>query len=115
MLFLIMIIIRKFLKIILSLIQSIPKIINQNQQKTNSNDKIENCLCQINMLTTNQEILIDMIDHIEDKEAKAKFIRKIMEKNKKNTLPLSNTYKFKDIMKQFEIQNPVTIQDLKLK
>ena len=36
-----------------------------------------------------------------------------MEKNNKNTLPLSNTYKFEDIMKQFEIQNPVTIQDLK--
>ena len=65
------------------------------------------------MLTTDQEMLIDMIDHIEDREAKAKFIRKIMEKNNKNTLPLSNTYKFKDVMKQFEIQNPVTIQDLK--
>ena len=36
----------------------------------------------INMLMTNQEMLIDMIDHIEDKEEKAKFIRKIMEKCK---------------------------------
>ena len=54
-----------------------------------------------------------MIDHIEDKEAKAKFIRKIMEisKKKTNTLPLQNSYKFKDIMKQFEIQKPITIQD----
>ena len=60
-------------------------------------------------------MLIVMIDHIEDKEAKAKFIRKIMEKNNKNTLPLSNTYKFKDVMKQFEIQNRVTIQDLQFK
>ena len=57
-------------------------------------------------------MLIDMIDHIEDKEEKAKFIRKIMENNNKNILPLSNTYKFKDVMKQFEIQNRVTIQDL---
>ena len=64
------------------------------------------------MITTYQEILIEMIDHIEDKDTKAKFIRKIMDKNNKNTLLLSNTYKFKDVMKQFEIHNPVTIQDL---
>ena len=51
------------------------------------------------MLTIDQEILVDMIDHIEDKEAKAKFIRKIMEKSNKNTLPLQNSYKLKDIMK----------------
>ena len=66
------------------------------------------------MLITNQEILVDMIHHIEDKEAKAKFIRKIMEKNNKNTLPLQNSYKFKDIMKQFEIQKPITIQYLQI-
>ena len=55
-----------------------------------------------------------MIDHIEDKEEKEKFIRKIMEINNKNTLPLQNTYKFKDIIKQFEIQKPRTIQDLQI-
>ena len=65
-----------------------------------SNDKIENCLCQINMLTADQ--LIEMIDHIENKDAKTKFIRKLMEKGHQNTLPLSNTYKFKDEMSQFE-------------
>ena len=64
------------------------------------------------MLPSDQEILIEMIDHIKDKDTKSKFIRKIMDKNNKNTLPLSNTYKFKDVIKQFEIQNPVTIQDL---
>ena len=64
------------------------------------------------MLIADQEIIIDMINHIEDKEAKAKFIRKRMKK--KNTLPLQNTYKFKDIMKQFEIQKPITIQDLQI-
>ena len=78
-------------------------------------NKIENCLCQINMLTVDQEILVDMIDHIEDKEAKAKFIRTIMKKNKKNTLPLQNTYKFKDIITKFEIQKRITIQDLQIK
>ena len=67
------------------------------------------------MLTTYQEILIDMIGLIKDEEAKAKFIKKIMEKNNKNYLPLQNTYKFKDVMKQFEIQKSVTIQDLKFK
>ena len=42
------------------------------------------------MLTADQEILVDMIDRIEDKEAKAKFIRKIIEKSNENTntLPL---------------------------
>ena len=66
------------------------------------------------MLTTFQEMLVDIIDHIEDKEAKTKFIRKIMEKGNKNTLPLQNSYKFKDIMKQFEIQKPITIHDLQI-
>ena len=57
------------------------------------------------MLTKDQEILVDIIDRIDDKEAKAKLIRKITEKNNKNILPLQNAYKFKDIIKQFEIQN----------
>ena len=55
-----------------------------------------------------------MIDQIEDKEAKAKYIRKIMEqsnKSKKN-VSLSKAYRFKDIMQQFEEQKPVMIQDL---
>ena len=57
-----------------------------------------------------------MIDQIEDKEAKAKYIRKIMEPNikTKNSLPLSNAYIFKDIMQQFEVHDPFTIQDLEL-
>ena len=67
------------------------------------------------MLTTNQEILIDMIEHIEDKETKAKFIRKIKENFNTNTLPLQNTYRFKDIMKQFEIKKRIKIQDLQIK
>ena len=37
-----------------------------------------------------------------------------MEKSNKNTLPLQNSYKFKDIMKHFEIQKPITIQDLQI-
>ena len=57
------------------------------------------------MLIANQELLIEMIDQIEDKEAKAKFIRKIMEQNikAKNPLPISNAYRFKDIMQQSEV------------
>ena len=55
-----------------------------------------------------------MIDQIEDKEVKAKYIRKIMEQSSKskNYVPLSNTYRFKDIIQQFEVQEPITIQDL---
>ena len=57
------------------------------------------------MLTADQELLIEMIDQIEDKDTKSKFIRKIMEQNikTKNPLRLSNTYRFKDIMQQFEV------------
>ena len=52
------------------------------------------------MLTVDQELLIEMIDQIEDKEVKVKFIKKIMEQNikTKNLLTLSNAYRFKDIM-----------------
>ena len=55
-----------------------------------------------------------MIDQIEDKDTKVKYIRKIMEQSSKskNSIPLSNVYSFKDIMQQFELQSPVTIQDL---
>ena len=53
---------------------------SEPEKELNSNNKIEKCFRHINMLTTDQEVLIDMIDHIEDKETKAKFIRKIMKK-----------------------------------
>ena len=80
-------------------------------------DKIENCLCQINMLTEDQELFIEMIDQIEDKEAKAKYIRKILEQQ--NTKPksnynLENSYKMKDIIQYFKKQEPATIQDLQM-
>ena len=53
-----------------------------DKSQTNSEkeiEKIENCLCQINMLTADQELLLEMIDQIEDKEIKAKYIRKVLE------------------------------------
>ena len=58
-----------------------------------------------------------MIYQIEDKEAKAKYIRKIMEQSSKskNYVSLSNAYRFKYIMQQFQVQEPVTIQDLQTK
>ena len=84
------------------------------EKEHNQTDKIENCLCQVNVLTADQELLIEMIDQIEDKEVKAKYIRKIMEQSSKskNYVPLSNTYRFKDIIQQFEVQEPIIIQDL---
>ena len=47
-------------------------------------EKIENYLCQVNMLTTDQELLLEMIDQIEDKEAKARYIRKVLEQQKQD-------------------------------
>ena len=41
------------------------------EKEHNQTDKIENCLCQVNVLTVDQELLIEMIDQIEDKEVKA--------------------------------------------
>ena len=87
-----------------------------SEKEKSSTYKIENCLCQLNMLTADQELVIELIDQIEAKEVKAKFIWKIMEQNikTKNPLPLSKAYRFKDIMQQFAVQDPVTIQDLQL-
>ena len=38
-------------------------------------EKIENCLCQVNMITADQELFIEMIDQIEDKETKEKIYK----------------------------------------
>ena len=51
-------------------------------------EKIKNCLCQVNMLTTDQELLIEMIYQIEDKETKTKYIRKVLEQ--RNSKPKLN-------------------------
>ena len=78
-------------------------------------DKIEGCLCQINMLSADQELFIEMIDQIDNKETKAKYLRKFLEHQ--NTKPkfknnLSNSYQMKDILKYYKNQEPTTIQDL---
>ena len=78
-------------------------------------EKIENCLCQINMLTDDQELLLEMIDQIEDKEAKAKYIRKVLEQQNTKPKPkinLSNAYQMKDIFKIYKTQEPATLKDL---
>ena len=78
-------------------------------------EKIENCLCQINMLTADQELLIEMIDQIEDKEVKAKYIRKVLEQQNSKPKPkvnLSNAYQTKDIFQYYKKQEPATLKDL---
>ena len=67
------------------------------------------------MLTTDQELFIEMIDQINNKETKAKYKRKVLEHQ--NTKPklknnLSNSYKMKYIFKYYKNQEPTTIQDL---
>ena len=57
-------------------------------------------------------MLIKMIDHIKNKDAKTKFIRKLIEKFHQNTQSLSNTYKFKYVISQFEPETLMTIQEL---
>ena len=56
------------------------------------------------MLTTDQELLLEMIDQIEDKEAKAKYIRKVLEQQNSKPKPkinLSNAYKMKDLFQYY--------------
>ena len=78
-------------------------------------EKIENCLCQVNMLTTDQELLLEMIEQIEDKQAKAKYIRKVLEQQNLKTKPklnLSNAYQMKDLFQFYKKEEPATLQDL---
>ena len=78
-------------------------------------ENIENCLCQINMLTADQELLLEMIDQIENKEAKAKYIRKVLEQKNSKPKPkvnLSNVYQMKDMFQYYKKQEPATLQDL---
>ena len=58
-----------------------------------------------------------MIDQIDDKETKAKYIRKILEHQ--NTKPksknnLANSYKMKDIIQYYKNQEPATIKGLQM-
>ena len=67
------------------------------------------------MITADQELIIEMIDKIEDKEAKKKYIRKILEQQNSKPKPkinLSNAYQMKDIFKYYEKQEPATLKDL---
>ena len=67
------------------------------------------------MLTTEQELLVEMIDQIENKEAKAIYIRKILEQQNTKPKPkpnLSNSYKMKDIFQYYKKQEPATLLDL---
>ena len=67
------------------------------------------------MITADQELFIEMIDQIEDKETKAKYIRKVLEHQNNKHKPknnLSNHYKMKDIIQYYKKQEPTTLQDL---
>ena len=78
-------------------------------------EKIENCLCQVNMLTADQELLLEMTDQIEDKDAKAKYIRKVLKQQNskpKHKVNLSNAYQMKDLFQYYKKQERATLQDL---
>ena len=56
-----------------------------------------------------------MIDQIEDKEAKAKYIRKVLEQQNSKPKPkanLLNAYQMKDIFQYYRKQESATLQDL---
>ena len=66
------------------------------------------------MLTADQELLLEMIDQIEDKEAKAKYIRKVLEPQNSKSKPktnISNTYQMKDMFQYYKKQEPATLQE----
>ena len=67
------------------------------------------------MLTADQELLLEMIDQIENKEAKAKYIRKVLEQQNSKPKPkvnLSNVYQMKYLFQYYKKQEPATLQDL---
>ena len=67
------------------------------------------------MITADQELLIEMIDQIEDKETKTKYIRKVLEHQNIKPRPkinLSNSYQMKDIFQYYKKQEPATLHDL---
>ena len=67
------------------------------------------------MLTADQELLLEMIDQIEDKDAKAKYIRKVLEQQNskpKHKVNLSNAYQMKDLFQYYKKQEPATLKDL---
>ena len=64
------------------------------------------------MITADQELFIEMIDKIDDKETKAKYIRKVLEHQNTKPKPknsLANSYKLKDIIQYYKNQEPATI------
>ena len=98
--------------IIQRIILNLLKLINLKLIQKKEIEKIENCLCQVNMITADQELLIEIIDQIEDKEAKKKYIRKFLEQqNSKPKLKtnLSNAYQIKDICQYYKQQQPATL------
>ena len=57
------------------------------------------------MITNDQELLIKMIDQIEDKETKTKYIRKVLKHQNTKPKPktnLANSYKIKDIIQYYK-------------
>ena len=58
-----------------------------------------------------------MIDQIEDKEIKSKYIKKIIEQQStkpKSYLPVANINRIKDVIEYFKDQEPATVQDLQI-
>ena len=56
-----------------------------------------------------------MIDQIEDKDAKAKYIRKVLEQQNskpKHKVNLSNAYQMKDLFQYYKKQEPAALEDL---
>ena len=67
------------------------------------------------MISDDQDLIIEMIDQIEDKEAKKKYIRKVLEQQHSKPKPkvnLSNAYQMKDIFQYYKKQEPATVKDL---
>ena len=67
------------------------------------------------MLTADQELLLEMIDQIEDKDAKAKYIRNVLEQRNskpKHKVNISNAYQMKDLFQYYKKQEPATLKEL---
>jgi hypothetical protein len=71
------------------------------------------CTCrkEINTLTRDERIILELIDQIEDRETKIKYLSQISQKEKIITDDIN--YNFTDVSNRFKKEKrPITVQDL---
>ena len=90
-----------------------------NESPQSSCDCVENCLChvkQVNVITSHQNFLIELIEKIPDQNLQKEYVKKYLEIHKQSnerSLENTNQYSLKTVLDQFsKPPKPIGIQDL---